>query len=71
VKRSTLIRRTLENGICCRKFYEEKKMATTWQIFLQKVAYPFFTRFVANFFNKCLLAYFLVIILYIYIYIHS
>jgi hypothetical protein len=29
VKRSTLIRRTLENGICCRKFYEEKKMATT------------------------------------------
>jgi hypothetical protein len=77
VESSMLVRRIIENGISCfRKFYEAKKKAYScsndaWQIFLQKVPCPFFTRFVAHFFNKFFLAYLLFIILYISIYVHS
>jgi hypothetical protein len=58
VERSMPVRRTLQNGTSCyRKMYEEKKEATSVQTTIDKyffleVAYSFFTRFVAHFFNK-------------------
>jgi hypothetical protein len=75
VERSMLVR--LENVISCyHEMYEEKKKATSVETtvvryFSRKLAYPFFTRFAAHFFNKRFLACLLFIILYTSIYVHS